>query len=143
MSDMTAAGSNRPYRPRPGQRRQIGTESIENLPSEADLDSQMRPDDPAGEHADRYSLFTPQQIEDETRTVRIDMSFGDPLKIRDQAEMILACMQEIIRKTREHRLGSTRQRIDARREADSLRKTMARFNGKCPHGDRYIPKNKR
>lgn len=121
------------------RKRKYGPISITDTPGAADLDSQPH----THEEADHFSLFTPQQVEDETRTVRLDMAFTDALKIRDQAEMIIACMQEIIRKTREHRIGSIRQRIEARREADSLRRVMARLNGKCPHGDRYIPKHRR
>lgn len=95
------------------------------------------PGDPIGAHADRFPGLYPQEIEQETRTVRLDISFGDPLKIRDQAEMISAAMAVIIGKTREHALGSIRQRIETRREADSLRRALARFNGKQPHGDTY------
>lgn len=122
-----------------GRKRKYGPIDLEKPPTDEELDAQPH----THEEADRYTLFTPQQIEDETKTVRLDISFGDVVKIRDQAEMIIACMQEIIKKTREHRLGSIRQRIEARREADSLRRVMARFNGKCPHGDRYIPKSRR
>lgn len=142
MSDV-AMPHKGPYRPKPGQRRQIGTVSVTNLPSGDELASQVQADDPTGERVDRYSLFTPDQIEDETKNVRLDISFGDVAKVRDQAEMIIACMHEIIKKTREHKIGSIRQRIEARAEADSLRRVMARFNGKCPHGDRYVPKSQR
>lgn len=143
MPDPTPNAHTGPYRPKPGQRRRIGTVSLEGLPAAEELASQPRDDDPAGARVDRYTLFTPQQIEDETRNVRLDMSFGDNSKVRDQAEMIVRCMMEIIKKTREHKIGSIRQRIEARAEADSLRRVMARFNGKCPHGDRYVPKSQR
>lgn len=122
-----------------GRRRKYGPIDLTKPPTKEELDSQPH----EGAEADLYSLYTPKQIEDETKTVRLDITFGDVVKVRDQAEMIIACMREIIAKTREHRLGSIKQRIEARREADSLRRVMARFNGKCPHGDRYIPKSKR
>lgn len=126
------------WRPRGrGRKRKYGPDKITTLPSEADLASQPH----THEAADRYSLFTPQQIEDETRNVRFDMTFGDVVKIRDQAEMVMACMREIIQKTREHDIGSVRQRIEARREAQSLSRVITRFNGKCPRGD-WKPKKK-
>lgn len=136
MTDM--AQNTGPYSGR-GRKRRYGPVDLTNTPSEADLDAQRH----THEAADRYSMFTPQQIAEETRTVRLDMTFGDVIKVRDQAEMVIACMQAIIGKTRDHRLGSIRQRVEARAEADSLRRVMARFNGKCPHGDRYIPKHLR
>jgi len=119
------------YRPRPGRQRAHRPLSITGLPSDEDVASQPH----TGEAADRFTLWTPEQIEAETRTVRLDISFREALKVRDQAEMIIAAMRLIIEKTREHDIGSIRQRIEARREADSLRRVLARFNGKVPHGD--------
>lgn len=136
MSDLVANGQKRHQRPGPGQRHPHHRPlSITNLPSEAELDSQVRPDDPTGEHADRFPLYTPEQIEQETRTVRLDVSFEDVVKIRDQCEMIMEGLRIIMEKTREHKLGSIRQRIDARREAASLGRALTRFNGKTPYGD--------
>jgi hypothetical protein len=124
----------RPYK---GRQRKYGPYNTAKPPTEAELDEQAQ----SGDDADRYSLFTPHQIEDETRNVRLDISFGDVVKIRDQAEMIAACMREIIGMTREHDLGSIRQRVLARREGQSLSRVLARFNGKCPRGD-WKPKKK-
>lgn len=94
-----------------------------------------------GDDADRFTLYTPEQIERETRNVRLDINFGkephDPgavIKIRDQAEMIIACMQEIIRLTRKHDAGSIIQRVECRREAASLGARLTMFNGKTPFG---------
>jgi hypothetical protein len=89
-------------------------------------------DQQAPDQREAAPLWTPEQLEIETRTVRFDMTFGDVVKLRDQAEMIAACMAEIIKLSRQHDLGSHRQRINARREADGLRRTLARFNGKKP-----------
>lgn len=87
-----------------------------------------------GEDADRFSLFTPDQIEAATRTVRLDLTFGDVIKVRDQAEMIIAGMRAVIEKTRHHDIGSVRQRIDCRAEAASLGQALSLFNGKTPYG---------
>jgi len=139
MSDTVQEAHTGPYSGR-GRKRKYGPYNTAKAPTGAELDAQPH----QGEEADRYSLFTPQQIADETRNVRLDLSFGaDVMKIRDQAEMIISCMRVIIETTRKTGLGSIRQRIEARREADSLRRVMARFNGKCPHGDRYKPKHLR
>jgi len=124
----------RPYK---GRQRKYGPYDTGKPPTEDELDEQAQ----SGDDADKYSLFTPQQIEDETRNVRLDVSFGDVVKIRDQAEMIMACMREIIQMTRQHDLGSIRQRVQARREGQSLSRVLARFNGKCPRGD-WKPKKK-
>lgn len=91
--------------------------------------------DPQAEHADRYSIWSGEALEQETRNVRLDMTFGDPISIREQAEIIISIMQDVIAKTRERHLGKINQRIEARRIADYGRRHLARFNGKTPHGD--------
>lgn len=97
-----------------------------------------------GDDADRFSLYTPAQIEAETKDVKICITFGangpggDPaavMRIRDQAEMVIAGMRAIIEKTRQHDLGSIRQRIECRAEAASLGRALTRFNGRTPWGD--------
>lgn len=93
--------------------------------------------DPLGEKADRFNVWKGEALEQETRNVRLDLSFGDPISIRDQAEMIIGIMNDVIAKTREHHLGEINQRIEARRVADYGRRQLARFNGKTPHGDTY------
>jgi hypothetical protein len=109
--------------------------SITDLPSEEDMQEAAKGDDAAGTRQDRFPLHTPEQIEQETRTVRLDITFEDVVKIRDQCEMIMEGCRIIMEKTREHKLGSTRQRIGARQEAASLGRALARFNGKTPYGD--------
>lgn len=132
MTDATMPPPTGPFRPaRYSRGRGHRPLSIENLPTAEELAQQPH----KGDAADRFSLYTKEQAEQETRTVRLDITFGDVIKIRDQAEMIMAALRLIIEKTREHDIGSIRQRIEARREADSLRRVLARFNGKTPHGD--------
>lgn len=109
--------------------------SITDLPSEEDMQEAAKGDDAIGTRQDRFPLHTPEQIEQETRTVRLDITFEDVVKIRDQCEMIMEGCRIIMEKTREHKLGSTRQRIGARQEAASLGRALARFNGKTPYGD--------
>lgn len=120
-----------PYRPVQGRRREHRPLSIDNLPTAEDLASSPH----RGDDADRFSLYTPAQIEAETKDVRLTITFGDVIKVRDQAEMIIAGMRAIIEKTRNHDIGSIRQRIEARAEAASVGRALTRFNGGTPYGD--------
>ena len=88
-----------------------------------------------GDDADRFTLYTPAQIAAEAKDVKICLTFGEPITIRDQAEMVIAGMRAIIEKTRQHDIGAIRQRIESRAEAASLGRALSRFNGRTPHGD--------
>lgn len=94
-----------------------------------------------GERADRFALYREEDLERETRTVRLDMSFKDIIDVRRQAEMIIEAMQEVIAKTHDHHEGEKKQRMHARQIADYTRRQLARFNGKTPHGDTYKAKD--
>jgi hypothetical protein len=131
MSDPTAMARTGSHRPIQGRRRAHRPLSLEGLPTAEDLAASPH----KGEDADRFSLYTREQVEQEARTVRLDITFDDPIKIRDQFEMIMAAARIIMEKTRQHDIGSIRQRIDARREAASLGRALTRFNGKTPYGD--------
>ncbi len=113
---------------RQGRRRKFGPYNTDKPPTDEELAGQT-----PEQHA--FSLFTAEQIEQETRTVRLDITFGDVIKIRDQCEMILSACRIIMEKTRQHDIGSERQRVDCRREAASLGRALTRFNGKTPYGD--------
>lgn len=93
--------------------------------------------DPVGAHGDRFPEWDRETIEQETRNVRFDLSFGNSTSIRQQAEMLKGLLDDVIAKTREHHLGEIKQRMEARRIADYGRRQLARFNGKTPHGDTY------
>lgn len=120
-----------PYRPIQGRRREHRPLSLDGLPTPEELASVPH----KGDAADRFTLYTPDQIEAETRDVRLTITFGDVIKVRDQAEMIIAGMRAIIEKTRQHDLGSIRQRVEARGEAASVGRALTRFNGRTPYGD--------
>jgi hypothetical protein len=119
-----------PYRPGHGRRRAHRPVNLAGLPTPEELAQQPH----KGDAADRFSLYTPEQIAQETRDARLQMTFDDVIKIRDQAEMVIACMQHVIMATRKHDLGSIRQRIEARREVASLVERLTLFNGKTPYG---------
>lgn len=112
--------------------------SLEGLPTPEELASSPH----AGEAADRFSMYTPEQQATETRTVRMDLTFEEVITIRDQWEMIAAAAQIILASTRKRDLGSIRQRIECRREAASLSKQLALMQGKTPRGI-WKPKAKR
>jgi hypothetical protein len=133
MSDPLPPPNTGPHRPTPGRSRARGGKvSLGGLPSAEDIDHVAERH--KGDAADRFTLYTQEQIEQETRNVRLDMSFSEPIKIRDQAEMIIAAMREVIAATRRHDIGSIRQRVEARREAASLGAALTVFNGKTPYG---------
>jgi hypothetical protein len=124
MSDAT------PYKP-PHWRKNRGSKvSIEGLPTPEELAQQPH----TGDDADRFSLYTPEQIEVATKNVRLDISFEEVIKIRDQAEMIKAAMDIILALTKQHDIGSTNQRIETRREAHALGQKLSLFNNKTPYG---------
>jgi hypothetical protein len=134
MSDAHPHGQRGPFQPLQGRRRAHRPISLEGLPTPQELDHAAEGDDAVGSRQDKHPLYTPQQIEQETRTVRLDVSFNDVIKIRDQCEMIMAGCRAIMEMTRKHDLGSLRQRIEARREAASLGAALTLFNGKTPYG---------
>lgn len=142
MSDTTVSAQRSPHRPVQGRRRAHRPVSVEGLPTPEDLAASPH----TGDAADRFSLYTPEQVEAETKDVKICLTFGGgagaAMKIRDQAEMIIAGMRAIIEKTRQHDIGSIRQRIEARGEAASLGRALSRFNGRTPHGE-WKPKGER
>lgn len=93
------------------------------------------PDHPDGDHADQFSALWPEEVEKDTRNVRLDISFGEVIRIRDQAEMVIAAMREIMDLTKKHDLGSIQQRMHARHVAATLGRALMRFNGKTPYGE--------
>lgn len=138
MSD-TQEGQNVPHKRKRYPLERGMRQSLDGLPTAEELAQHAAQH--RGDNADRFTLYTPEQIERETRNVRLDIAFGagpdDPgavIKIRDQAEMIIACMRQIIELTRKHDAGSINQRIECRREAASLGARLTMFNGKTPFG---------
>lgn len=123
-----------PSKPFPARRRhgKRGTISLDGPPSPQELSESPH----KGADADRFSLYTPEQIERETKDACPRLTFGDVIKIRDQAEMVKECMEIVIKLTRQHDLGSIQQRIEARREVGSLVERLTLFNGKIPYGYR-------
>lgn len=122
----------RPFGRRSWRNTRAGKISIDPTPT---AENRQLPDHPNGEHADQFSALYPDELEQETRNVRLDVSFDEPIKIRDQAQMIVLAMQEIIELTKKHDLGSKAQRMQCRHTAAVLGRALSRFNGKTPYGD--------
>lgn len=108
--------------------------SLDGMPTDEELAEHAKRH--KGENADRFTLYTPEQIAALTKTARIPLTFDEPIKIRDQAEMVQACMDIVIKLTKRHDMGTIQQRIETRREIASLIERLAVFNGKTPYGFR-------
>lgn len=132
MSDMLANGQKRHQRPGPGKRQYLGYDTAKP-PTEAEIAEQTE------EQREVAPLWTPEQIREETRNVRVDISFEDVARIRAQIEMVQECAKVVIGIAKQHDLGSTQQRVRMRQEWDSLRRALARFNGRKPRFDTYKP----
>lgn len=112
-----AFGSKAPWR-----RNRGGKERI-------DLDPKVHHERPA--EADPRTLYD-EEIERDTRNVRLDLSFGDPIKIRDQMSVLRDAADEIIAITKRREYDDITARRWARRQAAALSRTLARMNGKTP-----------
>lgn len=132
MTDVAPNGQKRHQRPGPGKRQYVGY-NPDKPPVESDMDSQTP------EQAESFPMWTPEQIREETRNVRIDVSFEDVARVRAQIEMVIECGKAVIVTAKEHALGSVQQRVRMRQEWDSLRRALARFNGRKPRFDTYKP----
>ncbi len=119
-------------RRKPWGRGKIGAISMDKPPTQEEVAQQLERH--KGDDADRYSLYRPEQIEKATKEARIAMFFDEPMKIRDQAEMIVEAMKIVIALTRDHDRGSINQRIECRREIGSLVERLTLFNNKTPYG---------
>lgn len=114
-------------------RQKIGHINLDQPPS-----AQEKADHAArhkGEDADRFPLYNAEQVEKETKDVKLRIVFDEPIRIRDQAEMVIAAMEEIIETTKKHDLGSINQRIHSRHVAGVLGRALTRFNGGTPYGE--------
>jgi hypothetical protein len=105
-----------------------------NIGPTKDPEKRLLPEHETLEHAERFSGLYPEEIEHETRNVRLDFSFTDPIKIRDQVEAAISALQEVFAITRNHRLTSLDQRRQARHTTAVLGRTLSLMNGKTPYG---------
>ena len=73
-------------------------------------------------------------LDDLLRPVRIEISFGDPLKTREQIEALMACLTEALVVTQDHQRGIERQRRDLHAIVKHGADVLVYINGKTPTG---------
>jgi len=132
MSEVVMTKDTGAHRPVHGRRRGAGYINLDKAPSIAEaLAGPHR-----GEAADKFTQYTATQEVDETRNVRLDITFNTPRAIRQQAQMIMKAMSEIIDIATNDDLGSINQRVLARTKFAKLGRDLSIFNGKTPYGCR-------
>lgn len=73
-----------------------------------------------------------------SRPVRIEITFEDPLKTREQIEVLMACLTEALVVTQDHQRGINRQRMDLRNIVKTGAETLVMLNGKMPTGRKRL-----
>ena len=69
-----------------------------------------------------------------TRPVRLEISFDDPIKTRQQIEALQAALVEALVVTQDHGRGINRQRMDLRSIIKGAAEVLVYMNGKTPTG---------
>lgn len=90
----------------------------------------------AGEHARQAKDlgFDPETIDALTRPVRLEVTFDDPIKTRQQLDMLAGAIEEAKALTYQHDLGIMRQRLRLREVMKTAADTLTYLNGKTPAG---------
>lgn len=92
------------------------------------------PSTPSGEAGDMR--LTPAYVEALTRPVRIEMAFDDPIKVREQIEVLMGALSDAKVLTQQHELGINRQRIRLRSVVKDAADALTIINGRTPAGRR-------
>lgn len=102
-------------------------------PEKVRLDPNIHAERPV--EVDPRTLYD-QEIEQDTRNVRLDMSFKDVIRTRDQAKLIREVMDEIIELTTRRELDDITARRWARKKVATIARTLSRLHGKVPRKPR-------
>ena len=78
--------------------------------------------------------YDPATLDALTRPVRIEISFEDPIKTRQQLEVLMGICTEVLVVTGQHELGISRQRLRAREIMKSGADALTYMSGKTPTG---------
>ena len=73
-----------------------------------------------------------------SRPVRLEITFDDPLKTREQIEALMACLTEALVVTQDHGRGISRQRMDLRNIVKTGAEVLVMMNGKMPTGRKRL-----
>ena len=92
--------------------------------------------DPAKQSFEPGDLrMPPDYIDALTRPVRLEISFDDPIKTRDQIHALQAALVEALVVTQDHARGINRQRMDHLRSIiKGAAEVLVYMNGKTPTG---------
>lgn len=80
--------------------------------------------------------LTPDYVEALTRPVRIEMVFDDPMKVREQVEVLMGYLSDAKVITQQHDIGINRQRLRLRGVIKEAADALTIINGRTPAGRR-------
>jgi hypothetical protein len=78
------------------------------------------------------TLLTVDYVDALTRPVRLEISFEDPIKTRQQIEALQAALMEALVVTQDHGRGINRQRMDLRNIIEQAAKVLVLMHGRRP-----------
>ena len=91
--------------------------------------------DPAKQSFEPGDLRMPADYVDAlTRPVRLEISFDDPIRTREQIQALQAALVEALVVTQDHGRGINRQRMDLRSIIKGAAEVLVYMNGKTPTG---------
>lgn len=93
-------------------------------------------DPTARRHESGDIKLTPDYVEALTRPVRIEMVFDDPMKVREQLEVLMGYLTDAQVITQQHDLGINRQRMRLRSVIKDAADALTIINGRTPAGRR-------
>ena len=78
------------------------------------------------------TIMPPDYVDALARPVRLEITFDDPIKTRQQIEALQAALVEALVVTQDHRRGINRQRMDLRNIIKTAAEVLVLMNGKTP-----------
>lgn len=78
------------------------------------------------------TIMPPDYVDALARPVRLEITFDDPIKTRQQIEALQAALVEALVVTQDHKRGINRQRMDLRNIIKTAAEVLVLMNGKTP-----------